>query len=381
MDGSVHQAADPAVRRRAGRNRPSPGRRADRDGLLLPVTAGGWLAVMLAAVLAAIAIRALNPWLLLIACALAAPVLLAQVLRPDLGAVSVAFRSPERMVVGEATRQRLTVRNEGSRTLPGLWVSHLCPGLVPVTLPVPPLAPGCRADLDFVRAATYRGHAHTHEIRLDTSAPFGMALHSRRILRKAWILVQPARVPPGEIATGRLSVEDTAGARPDRPGSEPHGLREWRHGDDHRQVNWRASARQASPDRLIVAIPEPEVESRLLLVVTGSAEDPDWEALVSLAAWSACAAAGTHIDVTLLAPGVPAWTGTDPDRILDWFSGLDGARTDHPPHPAVQVDGRAFEAEVLSRTVAGTVVVEASTRPFGLHRVNAATVLGGRDRR
>ena len=57
---------------------------------------------MLASVLAAIAVRALNPWLFLVACALAAPVVLAQFLRPDLNAVSVAFRSPEKMTVGDA---------------------------------------------------------------------------------------------------------------------------------------------------------------------------------------------------------------------------------------------------------------------------------------
>lgn len=331
---------------------------------------------MLAAVLAAIAVRAFNPWLLLVACALAAPVALSQVLRPDLDAVTVAFRSPERLVVGEDSGQLLTVRNEGSRSLPGLWISHLCPGLAPVSLPVPPLAPGCRVDLEFDRAGSVRGQSHSHQIRLDTGAPFGMVLHSRQIQRYARIVVHPARVDPLEVAGGRLSSEDTSGARPNRPGGEPHGLREWRHGDDHRRVNWRATARQAEAHRLIVVVPEPEVQARLVLVVTGSVQDPDWEDLVGLAAWTTCAALRTHADVTLLAPGVTPWTGTDHDAVLDWFAGLGGSLDPGPVHLAGQVDPVEFREQVRARAAAGSVVVEACTRPFGLHPVNGAAAVG-----
>lgn len=344
--------------------------------LLRPITPGGWLAIMLASVLAAIAVRALNPWLLLVAFALFVPVVLSQFIRPDLRSVSVAFRSPERLVLNEPAEQVLTVRNDGGRMLPGFSLLHECPGLEPVFLPVPPLGPGDQVELAFQRLPVRRGRTDGHIIRLHSLAPFGMASHSRRIRGHAEIVVHPGRVPATEIETARLSLEDSAGAHLLQPGSEPHGLREWRQGDDRRHVNWRATARRAGagrPEELIVVVQEPEVESRLVLVVTGSAEDEDWEDLVSLAAWSARAAVGSHADVTLLAPGVSAWTGTDEEQILDWFSSLGDAA----PEDADQVDGAEFEEDVRSRTTPGVIVVEASTRPFGLHRVSGGALLRG----
>ncbi|MBT0771322.1 DUF58 domain-containing protein [Kineosporia sp. J2-2] len=346
--------------------------------LLRPITPGGWLAIMLASVLAAIAVRAFNPWLLLVACALASPVLLAQFLRPDLRSVSVSFRSPRRLVAGDQAEQVLTVRNDGPRSLPGLGVLHLCPGLAPIAFSVPPLASGCQAEFVFDRRAVRRGRAVGHEIRLGTTAPFGMAHHTRRIRVQAELVVHPARVPAVEIASGHLTPEDAGGARAVQPGSEPHALREWRHGDDLRHVNWRATARRPLPEQLIVVVPEPEVETSLMLVVTGAAEDEDWEDLVRLAAWSACAAAGTHADVTLLAPGVPAWTGTDELEILDWFSTLtgEGSAPDETASPD-GVDVAEFQHDVRTRSGPGVIVVEATTRPFGLHQVPAGGLLRG----
>ncbi|WP_285616895.1 DUF58 domain-containing protein [Kineosporia sp. NBRC 101677] len=340
--------------------------------IVRPITPGGWLAIMLAAVLAAIAVRAFNPWLLLVAFALFIPVVLSQLMRPDLKSVSVAFRSPERLVMGEPAEQVLTVRNDGRRLLPGFAVLHHCRGLAPIQLAVPPLGPGDQVELTFPRLPVQRGRTDSHDIHLHALAPFGMAFHHRCIRGKAEIVVHPERVPTVEIDSGRLSLEDAAGARLLPAGSEPHGLREWRQGDDRRHVNWRATARQAAlgqPDKLIVVVQEPEVEARLVLVVTGSVQDEDWEELVSLAAWSACEAVGSHADVTLMAPGVPAWSGTDVQQILDWFSGLDSSRLEQPADEVDEVDGAEFEELVRAQRAAGVVVVEASTRPFGLHRM------------
>ncbi|GAB3241329.1 DUF58 domain-containing protein [Kineosporia babensis] len=341
-------------------------------GILRPITPGGWLAIMLAAVLAAIAVRALNPWLLLVAFALFVPVVLSQVMRPDLKSVSVAFRSPERMVVDEPVEQLLTVRNDGKRLLPGFAILHECKGLAPIHLAVPPLAPGDHVRLAFPRRPVHRGQAEIHEVHLYALAPFGMASHSRRIRGRAEIVVHPARVPGVELESGRRSIEDAVGARLLPPGSEPHGLREWRHGDERRHVNWRATARQAAlgqPGRLIVVVQEPEVEVRLVLAITGSPQDEDWEELLALAAWSACAAVASHADVTLLAPGVPAWTGTDEQLILDWFSSLNSANAEPPDEAAI----REFrEAVQTARRAPGKVVVEASTIPFGLQRIGPA---------
>ncbi len=70
-----------------------------------------------------------------------------------------------------------------------------------------------------------------------------------------------------------------------------------------------------------------------------------------------------------MAPGVPAWSGTDVQQILDWFSGLDSSRLEQPADEVDEVDGAEFEELVRAQRAAGVVVVEASTRPFGLHRM------------
>ena len=278
-------------------------------------TWAGGITLLLAVVLGMISLRASNPWLLLIACALLAPVLISQVLRPNLRSISICFRSGDRVVVGASSEQTFHVHNRGRHSSPALQLGHSVRGFAPITLAVPALPPGGTAHLVIFRPALSRGLALAHDLRLSTTAPFGMALHQRRFSATARISVHPA---PGSVGVPPGEGQGVGGGRPNRLGDEPHELREWRRGDSLRQVHWRASARH---DRLTIVIPENTVRSRLAMVIHGTA-DEDFEALVSTAASTAVQAARSDGILRLSAAGHPDYIGDDAGAILDWFAAL-----------------------------------------------------------
>lgn len=321
-------------------------RRRPQSGWVVPPTGSGALTVLLAVVLGLISLRAANPWLLLVGCALLAPVLVSQLLRPDLRSISICLRSGDRVGVGECIEQVFHAHNRGRRSSPGLRLTHAPEGFAAVTLLVPALPPGGRAELTVLRRATARGVSVIHDLQLQTVAPFGLAVHRRRLAVTARVSVHPAPVPVGAPVGG--AAGSRVGGRPARAGDDAHELREWRRGDSLRQVHWRATARH---DRLTVVIPEVTVRSRFALVVAGSPLDDDWEALLSSAAWTAVDAARRGSTVLLSAAGTPDLHGDDPGAVLDWFAALGPVLPPPPPLLAAAADWAAGSGSVM---VAGT---------------------------
>jgi hypothetical protein len=310
----------------------------------------GTLTLLLSTMLVLIGLRASNPWLLLVGGALLAPVLVSQLLRPNLGSISISVSGPERMAVGQPVEQLFQAHNRGRRSTPALQLADLLECFEAVSFTVPALPPGGRAELALRRAAITRGVSASRELRLRTTAPFGMALYRRRIVLVGRISVHPA---PGPIAhlSGTADLGE-AGGGPTRSGQQLHALRQWRRGDPLGQVHWRATARH---DRLTVVIPEAAVRSRFALLIAGSAHDRQWEALLSSAAWTAVDVASYgQGPVRLSATGVPDYIGEDPALVLDWFAAL---RFVPAPPPAVL---RA----ALDWVGADGLVVLASTRPL-----------------
>jgi uncharacterized protein (DUF58 family) len=318
---------------------------------MAPTGVGG-ITFVLAIVLGMISLKASNPWLLLIACALLTPVLISQLLRPDLSSISICFVGADRVVVGASSEQIFHVHNHGRHSSPALQLGHSVRGFAPIILAVPALPPGAKADLTILRPAVTRGVSLVHDLRLWTTAPFGMALHQSLVSVAARIHVHPA---PGPIGVLPGVGQGTGGGRPNRFGDEPHELREWRRGDSLRQVHWRATARH---DRLIVVIPEHTVRPRLAMVILGSADD-EFEALLSTAAWTAVQAVRSDGLLRLSAAGNPDYLGDDPGAILDWFAALE--------LPSA-TESEAFTAAATWAGSSGTVVL-ASTRPADIGQV------------
>jgi uncharacterized protein (DUF58 family) len=297
-----------------------------RSTLRIRPTRVGAVTLLLAVMIGLISLRASNPWLLLVACALLAPVLLSVLFRPDLSAISVSFAGADRVIAGDLHEQSFHVRNRGRTSSPALQLEHRARGFEPLALAVPALPPGGTADLRLRRPALVRGLTRVHEVGLWTTAPFGMALCQRLFLAESQtgpVSVHPAR---GPVAVLPAVLQGAGGGRPNRLGDEPHELREWRRGDSLRQVHWRATARH---DRLTVVVPENTVRSRLALVVLGS-RDVDAEALISTAAWTAVEAVRSDGIVRLSATGSPEYVGDDPGAVLDWFAALEPQPTVEP---------------------------------------------------
>ncbi len=126
--------------------------------------------------------------------------------------------------------------------------------------------------------------------RLSTRFPFGLIRKSRDVDAGAELLVYPALVPVPDLglqtrATDRDHFDES---RPSRRG-EFHGLREYRVGDDPRDIHWKASAKRG---RFVIRESEEESGRALMVILEHEAstsfaeEGPDnpFEAAVSLAA-------------------------------------------------------------------------------------------------
>jgi len=123
--------------------------------------------------------------------------------------------------------------------------------------------------------------------RVSTRFPFGLIRKAHDVAAPAQVLVYPALrpVPPLLAATGAAPMPDRRTARPARTG-EFHGLREYRDGDDPRQIHWRSSARRG---RLLLREHEDDVGGAVVvrLLVGASSkenEEPAFEEAVSMAA-------------------------------------------------------------------------------------------------
>jgi uncharacterized protein (DUF58 family) len=131
-----------------------------------------------------------------------------------------------------------------------------------------------------------RGYHQLTGFRLSTRFPFGLIRKSRDVPAPAQLLVYPAlcAVPEHLLPGGRTEQGKRQVARPSRRG-DFFGLREFRPGDDPRDVHWRVSARRG---RLFIRESEEE-SSRTVLVVLedaagGAVPEAAYEAAVSLAA-------------------------------------------------------------------------------------------------
>ncbi len=129
-----------------------------------------------------------------------------------------------------------------------------------------------------------RGRHHLTGLRLSTRFPFGLIRKSRDVPAPLDLLVYPALVPVPDnlLPAGAMQLGQKHTARASRSG-DFHGLREFRQGDDPRDIHWRTSARRG---RAFVREFEDE-SSRIAVVVFGTSGTlhPDsFEAAVSTAA-------------------------------------------------------------------------------------------------
>lgn len=162
--------------------------------------------------------------------------------------VEVARHVPRGTTVGNEVVLGYTVRNrKKKRTSVALELRE--EGL-PGTAFIPRLLPGqsvnSRSGNTFVRRGVYPLSA----ITLSTTFPFGFFRKERDITLPGELVIWPRTDRHPGLASpgaGRNPAHGTAASRHAGPRGEFRGLRDYRRGDDARDIHWRSSARRTSP--------------------------------------------------------------------------------------------------------------------------------------
>ncbi|MDP9418032.1 MAG: DUF58 domain-containing protein, partial [Actinomycetota bacterium] len=273
-----------------------------------------------AAVLAGLGLLTGGKWLYLLAGAAVGGLLAAFVVRPSVAGLEVAFPAPVRAQVGDAVDTALRVTNTGRRASTAAQLTHSPPGFDPVTVFVPPLRPGSSATTHVRRHTVARGHSIGQQPVVRSSAPFGLVRVTRELPAEQVFAAHPAIVPVAlPPPATKPDAEDSSVAT--RAGVELYGVREWQRGDAARDVAWRHTARHG---RLIVLERGTAPATRLAIVVSGPAGQPDWEALVAVDASTALDVAREGRQVALGAdePNSTPLLGGSAVALLDWCAAL-----------------------------------------------------------
>lgn len=279
--------------------------------------------------------------------------------------VVLSARHTERICAGELLPVEVEVEQRGLVTGADMWVlPHRLPLLVdaePETgVPLPSLARGKKASVTLGLRCRRRGSYVLHGYRVETDFPFGLLHASRRFEEARPLLVYPSfnrlqrlnlpigrRYHPGGVALVSKHGEST----------EYVGNREFREGDNIRDIDWLATARLSKP---IVREYREEYLVRVAVVLDthvpkGAKEiDESFESAVSL-----CAAVGDAIAlqeylVDILAAGSQLYHLTAGrslaylDQILDILACVDSS-----PEEPFQV----LEPEILENLAQITTIV------------------------
>lgn len=229
------------------------------------ITRDGWFYLAFTLVVGVAAINTGNNLLYLVLGLQLSLVLLSGFLSEStLRALVVERRLPPHATAGEAFEVRLGLRNEKPR------VASFSLTLTEMDGP----AAGAQVFLARVPAATQlfgayrtalpaRGEAPFGRVRITTTFPFGLFEKSREQRLDELLALEPARRPAPTVRAGQARGD---GERPEpRPGQgrEFHSLRDFRSGDDPREVHWRTSARAG---KLVAIEREKEKRRRVTLL-------------------------------------------------------------------------------------------------------------------
>lgn len=110
------------------------------------------------------------------------------------------------------------------------------------------LPAGRTQETAYRHVASHRGRLKLSGFRLSTRFPFGLIHKSRDVAAPAELLVYPALCPvPHDLLRGFASHHGRGEHKWRSRRGEFFGLREFRQGDDPRDIHWRTSARRGAP--------------------------------------------------------------------------------------------------------------------------------------
>jgi uncharacterized protein (DUF58 family) len=211
------------------------------------------------------------------------------------------------------------------------------------------LPAGRTQETAYRHVAAHRGRLRLSGFRVSTRFPFGLIHKSKDVETPTDLLVYPALFPvPPELLRGFASHHGRGHHKWRSRRGEFYGLREFRKGDDPRDIHWRTSARRGAP---FVRETEDDEGQEVRVVLdnlpsAGAAEatDAPFEEAVSLAASVACELLHRGYRVGLAARGeelTPEGGPAQATRILRFLALVERAGADAPP-PRVGHTGAAI---------------------------------------
>lgn len=161
--------------------------------------------------------------------------------------VTVRALPPRAVTAGEPARVAYELESRSRRT-PSYAVELVTPeGSRAFTAAV---APGHPVVIRTEQLFPSRGIVSLRTVKVTTSFPFGLFIKERAVKVSGEVVVWPRRDrevgEAGAVERGRRATVQAAGGAAGARG-EFRGLREYRPGDDPRDVHWRSSARLGEP--------------------------------------------------------------------------------------------------------------------------------------
>ena len=195
--------------------------------------------------------------------------------------IEVSTELPDRVVAGKPFETAILLHNVSSHAARALVVRHSWPTSRTLVATHATFVDRIDGHRDLVVAMTRtpaaRGVLGPSEVRIDATAPFGFFSRTMEILVDRELLVLPVAAPIESMLAG--AGGDGASMR--AKGIDAGGVREWRSGDQVRNVQWRSTAHTG---RLTVVECDHVATGSLVVLIAGRSGDPALEEAVSKAA-------------------------------------------------------------------------------------------------
>lgn len=251
--------------------------------------------------------------------------------------LEISRRIPRGVPVGQEVTLRYTIRNR-KRRMPCLGLELHEDGL-PGAAFVPRIDPGRTVEARSASTFVRRGVYPLDTLTLATTFPFGFFRKERDVTVPGELVIWPRTdrtVAPPRAGVGRRAAVGARTSRAAGPRGEFRGLREYRQGDDARDIHWRSSARRSAP---VIREYDRDASDTLWICLDVAAEPGEAaeEAIEIAAALAARAAAAGRRHGLVAGDRVvePGLGRGHLERVLELLARLDVAVDAGPPSPPV----------------------------------------------
>lgn len=234
--------------------------------------------------------------------------------------------APPGVSVGRHFRVRYQVTNQ-KRRLPSVAVELREPGLPGIAF-LPHLAPGETKGAHATERFVRRGVYPLESLTLATDFPFGLFRKEREVPLPGELVIWPRvdrPIPETALGLGRdASIDVASPVAAAGPRGEFRSLREYRFGDDARDIHWRTSARLRQP--VVREYDQDAGDAVWVVLDTAYPADDVAEAALEMAA-SLCARAAARGRGFALMAGAqvvePGMGDAHLERVLDTLARVD----------------------------------------------------------